>query len=59
MVGKDLTLTVLAIEGNRIRVGIDAPLATAIRRAELAPLAPRSDKPCDVFGEPLEQPGRC
>lgn len=37
MVGGDLTLTVLSIEGKRIRVGIDAPSATSIRRGELTP----------------------
>lgn len=55
-VGADLTLTVLSIEGNRIRVGIEAPLATSIRRAELAAFPPQPGKPrpCDLLGQPLE-----
>ena len=59
MVGGELTLTVLSIEGNRIRVGIDAPPATTIRRAELAPFPALSEKsePRDVLSRLLEQPG--
>lgn len=31
----NITLTVLQIKGNRIRLGIKAPRSTSIRRAEL------------------------
>lgn len=34
----EITLTVLQIKGNRIRLGIKAPRSTSIRRAELEEL---------------------
>lgn len=34
-VGDDITITVLEVQGNRVRIGIDAPLDVAILRAEL------------------------
>jgi carbon storage regulator len=39
-VGKDISLTVLEVKGNRIRIGIDAPAEIPVVRAELGgPLA--------------------
>jgi carbon storage regulator len=35
MVGDDVTLTILAIKGNRVRVGITAPKNVAVYREEL------------------------
>jgi carbon storage regulator len=33
--GCGLTLTVLAVQGNRIRLGVEAPVETAVYRAEV------------------------
>ncbi|MCA1645922.1 MAG: carbon storage regulator CsrA [Chloroflexi bacterium] len=33
--GDDITVTVLAIEGDRVKLGIDAPRAIAVLREEL------------------------
>ncbi|MEX1230236.1 MAG: carbon storage regulator CsrA [Planctomycetaceae bacterium] len=35
IIGNDIELTVVEIRGNRIRLGIKAPLETPIQRAEL------------------------
>jgi carbon storage regulator len=39
----DIRIQVLKIRGNTIRLGIDAPDCTSIRRAELTPLASAAD----------------
>lgn len=47
-IGSDITITVLEISGNRIRVGIDAPAQIAVLRGELdkAGVAARTAGPC-------------
>lgn len=35
VVGDDVYITVLAIKGNQIRIGIDAPKETAVHREEI------------------------
>jgi carbon storage regulator len=35
VLGRDITLTLVAVKGNRIRIGIAAPDGCRIRRAEL------------------------
>jgi len=35
MVGDDVKLTVLAIKGNQVRIGIDAPKEVAVHREEI------------------------
>ncbi len=35
LIGKDVTLTVVSIEGNRIKLAIKAPLHTTVLREEL------------------------
>jgi carbon storage regulator len=34
-VGSDITITVVRVEGNRVRLGIDAPAEVPLVRAEL------------------------
>jgi carbon storage regulator len=41
VVGGDIVITVLAVEGSRVRLGISAPEEVPIRRGELAPLDAR------------------
>jgi carbon storage regulator len=36
IVGEDIQVTIVRIEGNRVRIGITAPDDVAIRRAEIA-----------------------
>jgi carbon storage regulator len=35
MIGDDVTLTVLGISGNQVRVGVDAPKSVAVDREEI------------------------
>jgi carbon storage regulator len=52
-IGDDVTITVLRIKGNQIRIGVDAPKALAVRREELdlrdaaSEGQPHADKPDD------------
>jgi carbon storage regulator len=36
-IGDDVVVTILAIKGNQVRVGIDAPASVTILRSELEP----------------------
>ena len=35
VIGEGITLTILRVDGNRVRLGIDAPTKVVIRRGEL------------------------
>ena len=39
-IGDDVVVTITAIKGNRIQLGIDAPHEVSIRRGELLEFAP-------------------
>ncbi len=47
MIGSEVTVTVLEIRGNRVRLGVNAPRDTAVLRVERADKA-RSRRPPDV-----------
>jgi carbon storage regulator len=47
VIGSEVTVTVLEIRGNRVRIGVNAPRDTAVLRVESAEKA-RSRRPPDV-----------
>jgi carbon storage regulator len=52
LIGSDITITVVRIEGNHVRLGIEAPAGVSILREELV----THQEPNDV--RPTAQPGR-
>lgn len=44
-IGEDVTITVIAVKGGGVRIGIDAPQEIPIVRSELIPGVPSADGP--------------
>jgi carbon storage regulator len=53
VIGNGVTVTVVAVTGNRVRVGIDAPDQVRILRAELLGGQDRPVPDPDLEGKPL------
>ena len=52
VIGNGITVTVVAVTGNRVRVGIDAPDQVRILRGELAGWQDRPVPDPDLEGKP-------
>jgi carbon storage regulator len=46
LIGRDIRITVLAISGGKIKIGIEAPDQVDIVRLELLPTTSRSESTC-------------
>jgi len=48
MIGDDVTITVLGVKGNQVRVGINAPKHVAVHREEIYERIKREQQPDEV-----------
>ena len=51
MIGDDVTITVLGVKGNQVRVGINAPKHVAVHREEIYERIKREQQPEDVAAD--------
>lgn len=63
MIGDDVTITVLGVKGNQVRVGINAPKNVAVHREEIYERIKREQQPDrdetpDTPGAP-QKPAEC
>ncbi len=63
LIGDNIKITIVRVQGNSVRIGIDAPREMRVVRGELAPL--EGDEPSvelsdrdEVFAHPQPQPHR-
>jgi carbon storage regulator len=46
MIGDDVTVTVLGVKGNQVRIGVDAPKDVAVHREEIYERIASDQVPC-------------
>ncbi len=53
-IGKNITVTVLEVHGNRVRLGFDAPKNVSITRSELTPFKQDDLGDPELWEKPVE-----
>jgi carbon storage regulator CsrA len=48
-IGEDVTITIVRVKGNAVRIGIEAPRSIPVLRGELADLTPAIEPYTDEF----------
>jgi carbon storage regulator len=51
MIGDEVTITVLGVKGNQVRVGINAPKHVAVHREEIYERIKREQQPDELTSE--------
>lgn len=54
MIGDEVTVTVLGVKGNQVRIGINAPKTVSVHREEIYQRIKSESDQGDVPGEPVE-----
>jgi carbon storage regulator len=56
MIGDEVTVTVLRVKGNQVRLGVNAPKSVSVQREEIFHRIRREHADGAESPEPLEQP---
>jgi carbon storage regulator len=54
MIGDEVTITVLGVKGNQVRVGINAPKHVAVHREEIYERIKREQQPTEDLTEKVK-----